>query len=610
MTEGNFRLDSLIPLGCAFFLSSSLFAEQPIKPTLAIEGRAKVAVGTKAQVLLQAVPCYGNTITFEIQDPPRHGTLANLKNISDHSATVTYSHDGTEEENFDEFSFRAKAPGRAKSSSFRMCLEIVSSPPNLVMDPSTIDFGRVMISGSNRAKVTIANTGGRLASGHLILPKEFSAPDGDGYCLKQGESTTLTLEFHPMGEGDILAKAVCSPACESTPLVLKGVGLPRLDVIKQNETLWLLKNSSEEPCRVSFTGGDGWEMPAEMQIPAHGEKTVLFQPSPPDAAQSGRRGNLVVRVSDGLSLKEIRLPAPPCFVPVTVEPLSPTGIGTITQGSPVTVCFRIRNDSECPKQVRWSASSASGGGVTQAPLELKVGESKEVKYDWRPSRPGSALLKVQLEDAGELREILWNAWVTEPPVEPRTGPLPTPLAPVKNVLEQVDPVKQAALIVAQGAPLQKDAGSNLKPLPPVEAGESGIRTNFFGGTTPYIKWDLQDGRLSKVLLERRTILLPSIEEVKKAIHETQQFPEIRYRYDPLVGFHHKKEGDNEEILLLPKLPPGSHTLALTLLDGDGQSRARSEFEIGVPCKPSLWSTWRIPMGVLGIIFLLSLLRFR
>lgn len=609
MTEGNFRLDSLIPLGCAFLLSSSLFAEQPIKPTLAIEGRAKVAVGTKAQVLLQAVPCYGNTITFEIQDPPRHGTLANLKNISDHSATVTYSHDGTEEENFDEFSFRAKAPGRAKSSSFRMCLEIVSSPPHLVMDPSTIDFGRVMISGKSRAKLTITNTGGRLATGHIILPKGFMAPDGDGFTLQEGESTALTLEFHPMEEGDIFAKAVFRPSYDSASLILKGVGLPRFDVIKQNETSWLVKNSSEEPCRVSFTGGNGWKMPAEIQIPAHGEKSVLFQPTPPDAGQSAALRGSMVRISDGLSMKEIRLPAPPRFVPVAVEPLSPTGIGTITLGSPASVCFRVRNDSESPKQVRWSASSASGGGGTQAQLELKGGEAKEVKYEWRPSRPGSALLKVQLEDAGELREILWNASVAEPLLESRTWPLPTQLAPVKNLQEQVDPAKQAALIVAPGAFQQTAAGSNLKPLPPVEAGESGIRTNFFGGTTPYIKWDLQDGRLSNVLLERMTTLLPTIEEVKKAIQKTQEFPEIRYRYDPLVGFHHKKEGDHE-ILLLPKLPFGSHALTLTLLDGDGQPRARSDFEIGVPFKPSFWSTWRIPLGVLGILLLLSLLRYR
>ena len=608
MTVANFRLDLLILLGFAFFFVSSLSAEQWVKPTLAIEGRAKVAVGAKAQVLLQAVPCYGNTIAFEIQHPPRHGTLSNLENISDHSATVTYSHDGTEGENYDEFSFRAKAPGYAKSSSFRMFLEIVFSPPHLVMDPAVLDFGGVMISGKSRAKVTIANTGGRLASGHLILPKDFSAPDGDGYSLKEGESTSLTLEFHPMGEGDIYEKAVCNPACESTPLVLKGVGLPRLNVIKQNETSWLVKNSSEEPCRVSFNGGDGWEMPAEMQIPPHGEKCVLFQPSSLDAGQSAGRGDPMVTVSDGLSTKEIRLPAPPRFVPVVVEPLSPIGIGTITLGSPAEVCFRVRNDSECPKQVRWSASSASGGGGTQIPLELIVGESKEVKYNWRPTRPGSALLKVQLEDAGVIREILWNASVTEPLTITQAVPLSPPLIPVKNVQEQDDQVKPVARI-APLTPKKSSAGTKLPPLPPVEAAESGIRTNFFGGTTPYIKWDLQDGKLSAILLEQRITLMPSIEEVTTAIQETQKFPETQYQYNPLNGFHHKKEGDHE-ILLLPMLPPGSHALTVTLLDGEGQSRARSDFEIAVPFKPSFWSTWRVPLGVLGILLLLFLLRFR
>lgn len=596
----------MIPFGFACFTVSSLFGAQSVMPTLAIEGRAKVAVGKQAEVLLQAIPYYGNTIAFEIQDPPRHGSISSPRNISDHTATVTYSHDGSEVEYSDDFSFRAQAPGHAKSSCIRTFLEIISSPPHLVMDPPSIDFGRVIISEKSCAKVVLTNTGGRLARGRLPLGSGFIAPEGDGYSLKRGESTTMMLEFQPMVQGDILSKVTCNPSCESSALELKGVGLPRFDVFKRDDTSWLIKNLSKNPCRVSFMGGHGWQLPPELLIAPYRESEVLFQPAPIELGHPLITRTAIVKVSDGSSVKEIGLPAPPLFVPIVAESLTPAGIGSISIGSPASVSFRLRNDSKSLKQLHWRAVSTSGGGGTNFPVELRGGESKDIRFDWIPTRSGSGLLKVQIEDAGEQHEIIWNASVKEQITKPLASPSP-PVVLMKYVQEQGPDKKatQTTTLAAKQVPL----GTKLQALPPVEASESGIQTNFFGGTTPYIKWDLQDGKLSAILLEQRIALTPSIEEVKIAIQETKKFPETQYQYNPLNGFHHKKEG-NLEILLLPMLPPGTHTLTLTLLDGEGLSRARSDFEIRVPYQPSFWSTWRTPLGILGILFLLLLLRFR
>jgi hypothetical protein len=596
----------VIPFGFACFTVSSLFGAQSVMPTLAIEGRAKVAVGNQAEVLLQAIPYYGNTIAFEIQDPPRHGSISSPKNISDHTATVTYSHDGSEVEYSDDFSFRAQAPGHAKSSCIRTFLEIISSPPHLVMDPPSIDFGKVIISEKSCAKVVLTNTGGRLARGRLLLGSGFIAPEGDGFSLKRGESMTMVLEFQPMEQGDISSKVTCNPFCESTALELKGVGLPRFDVFKKDETAWLVKNLSEKPCRVSFTGGHGWQLPPELLIAPYRESEVLFQPTPIESGHPSITRTAIVKVSDGSSVKEIGLPAPSLFVPIVAESLTPAGIGTISIGSPASVSFRLRNDSKSLKQLHWRAVSTSGGGGTNFSIDLKSGDSRDIRYDWSPTRPGRALLKVQIEDAGEQHEMIWNASVNEQMIKP-FPPTSAPVVLIKHVQEQ-EPDKQTSQITAP-AEKQRPPGTKLQALPPVEASESGIRTNFFGGTTPYIKWDLQDGKLSAILLEHRIALTPSIEEIKIAIQETKKFPETQYQYNPLNGFHHKKEG-NLEILLLPMLPPGTHTLTLTLLNGEGLSRARSDFEIRVPYQPSFWSTWRTPLGILGILFLLLLLRFR
>ena len=253
--------------------------EPPVKPTFAKDAAAKVARGNEVKITLQAVPSFGHVISFKIQTPPLHGTLSEPQFAGDHSAFVFYRHDGSKSPLTDEFFFRAQANGQSVSVASHCTITIVSPPALLSLDPPLIDFGECMLAEKQHRKVTITNLGGSRATGKLLLPDGFSAPQGERYNLGEGESKTMVLEFDPMEEKKYAGEAGTQPLCEKAPLQLCGVGKVRFELTQQSPSEWEVKNLTEQPLRVSFKGGAGWSLPSETSIPPHELSHFAFQQS-------------------------------------------------------------------------------------------------------------------------------------------------------------------------------------------------------------------------------------------------------------------------------------------------------------------------------------------
>jgi hypothetical protein len=573
---------------------------------MVMEGHAKVAVGGEVRLELNAVPNFGNTIDFKITKPPSHGMLSELKNSSDHSAVLTYRHDGSRGEMEDAFCFRAKAPGCAKSSSCQVSLEVISPPPLLVYEPERLDFPRVFLSDKASGKVTIRNVGGGTASGHLILPKGFSATEGDGYLIREGESVTIPIEFCPMEEGPFKGRVGCSPNHEKDPLILNGTGVPRFELIQQNETQFLIRNKSGNSFHLSCAGGEGWLMPPETVIEPHGETKLVFSPSPTSAGEVLSPISRHVAVGDGLTSAALDLPPLPRFIPIAVDAVSSAFLGVLTNAQPIKIGFRVSNNSLFPKTIQWSVKCSPEGcsnNPTSA-LELSAGESKQIQFDWTPIQPGSAELRVHVDEGSDesRQEILWTATVTDPVIVPIEAPHPKmQLTDVKRVQEEIPSSKP--LIVESRAEIEKKH-------PPVEAAECGIRTNWFGMTTPYLKWDRQDEKMANINLEHKRKVSLSPMDLKKRFLREGVHMESQYTYTPVVGFHHQR-GHDCELVLLPELSPGYHTLTLTILNDDGQPTARSDFPFCIPTNPSFLIYWKTPLCFIAMVGLLFLyFRFR
>lgn len=594
-------LGMLVPLATA----SCLAAEhklQAIKPTFARDAVAKVSRGGGVEIMLDAIPSYGNEITFRVQKQPLHGVLSNLHATSDHTASVTYQHDGSKSPLVDDFTFRAQAAGQAMSETYHCSVSIIPPPASLVFNPPSLDFGELTLSLKRQTNVTMINRGGTTAEGRLILPKGFSAPTGERYRLGEGEGNTLTIEFDPMEEKQYLGNAVPQPACGNFPLKLHGVGVPRFDITKISPSEWKVKNLTETPLRISFTGGEGWILPKETPLSPRESRIFDFQQSVPEEVTpevtKSFPSNSVVHLSDGLSVREVELPPLSRFAPVLMQTLTPSLLGSFPIGSTTQITFTLLNRSELTKHLTWQAVSPSGGG-SDAPMviDLKGGESREISYGWKPTLPGEAAITVTVSEGRSTRhELLWKGKViaaTDAVSKAGSETNHTEMDGVQLATEQLQ--------------TPSDVPANSKPIPSVNGDSYEVKLPWWGDALVLLKWNGSEADLSRFKIEEQQLVFLGPLNIPKTDQGTFQPPKTKVVVTPIDSSTAKQENDHL-LLKIQALSSGWHHLVLSQFSKEGSLEAQSQFQIRVPAKLSLWERIKIPFGVLVITFLVYYLR--
>ena len=591
--------------GFALLSSLSLAAEhkQPsIKPTFARDAVARVSRGGEVEITLDAIPSYGNAITFQIQNPPIHGTLSGLHGTSDHTASVTYHHDGSKSPLADTFTFRAQATGQSVSETCLGTITIVPPRASLVFDPPSLDFGELTLPEKRQTKVTIINRGGTIAEGRLVLPKGFSAPLAERYRLGEGESNIVAIEFDPMEEREYRGPVVTLPSCEIMPLELHGVGVARFEVTKHSPSEWRIKNLTDTPLKISYTGGEGWILPKETTLPPNDSRIVAFQQAEAEEGGGGATNpvssNSVVHLSDGLSDRDLELPPPTRFLPTVVQAVTPSALGNVPIGATVQIAWTIINRSEFPKHLTWQLVSPSGGGSDAAvPLDLKGGESREISYGWKPALPGDATITATVSEGRSThQELIWKARVMTGTGADTSLTFDTNHAATNG--EQSENEQPQVSSAPSAAP------ANFKPIPSVDGIGYEVKAPCWGGAWVVLKWNGNEADLSRFKIEEQQLVFLGPLNINK---ETFQPPKTKLVVTPVDTSTAKQEDDHLQ-LKLQALPPGWHHLVLSQFSKEGLLEAQTQFQIRMPAKLSLWERMKIPVGILVISFLLFYLR--
>jgi len=595
-------LGMLIPVA-----SYSCFAGEQkslsIRPSFARNVTAKVSRGNDIEINLDAIPSFGNQMTFQVQNPPLHGALSGLRATSDHTATVIYRHDGSKAPLTDEFTFRAQGKGQSMSESAHCTISIIPPPALISYDPPSLDFGALMISMKKQQNVTIVNRGGETAEGRIILPQGFAAPLGDRYRLDEGQSNSIAIEFDPMEERAYDGLATTQPSCEKSALQLHGVGISRFELKNVIPTEWEVRNLCEVPIRISCTGGEGWNLPSETSLPPHESRRLIFQQSDEGGGtKNSIASNAAVHLSDGLSDREISLPPLIRFTPIVLYSVTPSDLGRIPIGGTAQVSFTLINRSEYPKHLTWQITSQSGGGADEPEVvDLNGGESREIRYDWKPSLPGDSVIRLTVSEGKSLKqvkstgpELLWKATVL-------------PSAPSTTSSDANQRVKEG-----QEAPLDEPQVSapidaKVISVPQVSGGSSVVLSSWMGTPSVILRWDATevDPSCFKVEEEQLILMEPiAIHNQDQGVFQPPKTKEAIIPYDVSLA---KKRG-NQLVLKLPRLSPGWHHLVLSQFSKDVGLAARSQFQIQVPQRSSWWTLLKMPLCVVLISALFLLLR--
>ena len=581
----------VLPVVLLLFLASSAFcSEREVRPTFAKEATAQVSRGSEVEIVLEAIPDYGNPITFEIQSTPTHGQLSNLTSTSDHTAVVTYRHDGTKMPTADEFQFRAQSPGRAKSPATRVSIAVIPPPVRLEIDPVEVNFGTLLLGDKRQTNITICNLGGIKAVGRLLLPSGYSAPEGDTYSLDEGERVKMMVEFSPLEEKNYAEQADSLPAYKGGSLLLKGEGIARFGITKKDPLTCSVTNCSSDSLKLSFTGDPAWIIPSVTELPPHAEKEFSFQQAEYDENTFVSHSS-EIQISDGLSTRLFELPPVQGFIPLTVTASPSTNLGTVSLGTSLAVNISILNRSEMGKNIQWTAVSTSGGGMpSEASLMLTGGESKELHYEWLPTLPGEATLKITVKEGTKTtHELLWKASVTPDSSVAQASPS-TPPEATQSEEENNQPSSVPAI-------------RNGTPLAPVD-GLSWKEKSAWNGK-PYIelRWTGNDENASLMKLEKQ-VMRPKSKSSNKEIGLVE-FP-FEILSMPLEVSSSRRTG-TEEVREIQDLPAGWHLLVITRVSKEGTIEAQSQIQVFIPQQKPWWSFLKIPAVLLLLLVLATFL---
>ncbi len=575
-----------------------------IKPTIVYDARAEVMRGGDGEITLKAVPNYGNPVIFEVIKPPAHGTLSIPKNFTDHSAVLSYRHDGSKGILLDEFSFRARTLGRAVSAVSKAEIRIIPPAPFITFSPALLDFGDVILSENRTTNVTIANLGGTKAMGRLVLPKGFTAPDGDRFSLEGDESVVLSVSFSPMEAGVSSGDVSTLPSYKNTTLSMKGVGRPRFEIIKKGPAEYEVINRSFNPIRMNFSGGSGWQLPAEKPVPPNGRETISFQQmvwGELEGLQHPDQTNpSIVQISDGLTVIDMNLPPPKRFIPLMVQRGLPEPLVATPFGASIQISFRVQNRSEFPKKARWTAVSQSGGGTLGSQLlELGPGEVKETHFDWVPTLPGEAVLKLLVDEgAKNSHELFWKTRVLASshsiPIA-ASNPSPTLSASAEGTSESTPPL-----------PFPQ---AETRIIPRVDDLVCRCMNRWFRSPVVLLEWHGVTPSTASITLEE-LVMVRSEEHAFQREGDSLAPSSFELNAVPLNNFKQgRRREEDRETIVISHLSPGWHLLRLTLYaERDSVPLACSQIQVKVPARSPWWEAWKVPLGILSIALLLLFLR--
>lgn len=547
-------------------------------------------------ILLEAIPSYGSQINFEIVSSPAHGTLANLRTLSDHTASVTYRHDTGSEPREDRFYFKAQAPGRSKSARSIARISVIPSPAKLLLEPGLIDFGKVMLGDKASASLMLLNTGGTRVSGRISLPPEVMATNGEGFSLGEGEGKTFRLEFSPRGDGSFSSLCSCLPNQGAEPAMFRGEGIPCFAVEKKSASELLIKNLSGKVRKIVLSGAEGWIFPREIALHPGAESVVTLQPDPDFRPNEQRRASVPVFVSDGLSNRRVEIPGAPGVPPLIIRKADSPWLANHEAGVSLSVSFSVTNPSTSPRRMIWSARSDCGGVLSGATtLELGAGESRIISLDWVPVRTGPEVLRVVVEEGKvDPEEIIWKTTV----IAPRSA--------MVGVTEQAEPPESGEDNPPDGAGLGL---STAAIYPEVVGLDSGSTFPWFGKSRSFVSWKEDRSATRTVCLYERVFLPKESEPTGTHPGGLPGLSGMQIVVTPLSLIPRSKGG--RQVIEIPRLTAGIHHFTLCLYSGNSEElAASSEFMIQVPRPPSLWSVCKISLCLLLILSLLVILRRR
>ncbi|CAN5420853.1 hypothetical protein BH20VER3_BH20VER3_17490 [soil metagenome] len=365
------------------------------------------------------IPLLGHgssSLRFSILQPPEHGTLSNLRLLSDNRAAVDYQHDGLESSEGDQFSYTVRTSGNRISEPAGVRISI-EEPPARMRLPPRLDFGEINAGESQLRPLRIANEGGGRLEGDIRASAPWRAARAN-YHVGPGESTTINIAFRPNECRNYVGRLTLTAADGTERIVpLAGRAVSPLEIEPDRLEIdagkrrsgspdgsFILTNRTNRQLALKFQTGPHFQSLPEVVL-GPGERREMMVELSPDRAALPREE--ITISGDGFDLLlPVEVSVPRQAAVDSATPASSSAVAAAANATPPVErkAVSAESASELPSaridrsiapvdakrlagadwQLRWPKDDASPVGFRIEERFLSLDEAGDLQTSWRP----------------------------------------------------------------------------------------------------------------------------------------------------------------------------------------------------------------------------------
>ncbi|MEA3209387.1 MAG: Flagellar-associated PapD-like [Chthoniobacter sp.] len=155
--------------------------------------------GRKVEIPLRIYGRQNEALRYLIKTPPAHGKLSSVREVGRETSAVAYEPPDDLAITADRFTFSVQSTAGV-SAPVEVTIAIIDQPAQLAV-PESVDFGELLAGGTATKSLELANRGGGLAQGELLVEPPWKIEGPCKYRLGAGELTNFKLTFAPTDGG-------------------------------------------------------------------------------------------------------------------------------------------------------------------------------------------------------------------------------------------------------------------------------------------------------------------------------------------------------------------------------------------------------------------------
>jgi hypothetical protein len=233
-------------------------------------------------------------------------------------------------------------------------------------------------------------------------------------------------------------------------------------------------------------------------------------------------------------------------------------------------------------------------------VHLRGGETKEMKYDWKPMLDGQDVIRLVVEEEKKSHnELLWKISVLRGDTAAAS---PERMTPDQNIPETI-----TTYTAENGAASSEQSASVECAVPVIEGLKAEVKNPWFGNARVILRWNAKTDGTERILIQEPLLVHKGPSGPVDKQLRPEESSSMRLELHDLHSKWIRSHGEDQKSVI-SDLSHGTHQIFVSILAKDDKILAQSQISVFVPAQRTWWDNLKVPLGAGAVALLILFLR--